>query len=60
MRWIKRRDASPPPDKRVLVFSPSYRDGDAMRFRVVEGQFFEITTEATHWAHLSAPINDQD
>jgi len=60
MRWIDRRDASPPEDKKVLIFSPAYPEGDSMRYRVLDGEFFKLMTDATHWAYLNAPVEDQD
>lgn len=60
MRWIDRRDASPPEGKQVLIFSPAYREDEPMRFRIIEGQFFKLMTEATHWAYLVAPVEDHD
>lgn len=58
MQWIERKDASPPPGKQILAFTPSYREG--MRFRVIDGNDFRILTDATHWTYISAPVDDQD
>ena len=45
---------------RVLVFSPVYPEGHEMRYRLMDGQFVRISTEATHYAHLTPPDGAED
>lgn len=58
MNWINRKICMPPDRERVLTFSPLYEEDHPMRFRITEGQFFRIMTDATHWATLEAPDKD--
>jgi hypothetical protein len=39
----------------MMVFSPVYPEGDPMRFRILDGQFFRLSPGATHWAILESP-----
>ncbi len=55
MKWIPRDGKLPPKGGRILVFSPIYPEGDALRFRILDSEFFCIATDATHWALLEAP-----
>jgi len=43
----------PPIGIRILAFSPVYPPGDVMRHRMMDSQFFRISTEATHWIDVS-------
>ena len=54
MNWINRKDAMPEYDKRVLVFSPLYKNQE-MRFRIMNGEFLKWAIEATHWTYLTEP-----
>lgn len=54
MQWIARVERLPPSDARVLVFSPE-SGGSDLGYRIMGGEFFCISTDATHWAELSAP-----
>ena len=53
--WISREIEMPPPDTRILVFSPEYSEDNQMRFRICDSQFFRISSDATHWALLEGP-----
>jgi hypothetical protein len=55
MKWIPREGKLPPKYARILVFSPCYNDGDSMRYRVMDSDFFCLATDATHWALLEPP-----
>ena len=45
---------------RVLAFSPVYPEGNEMRYRLMDAQFVRISTEATHYAHLTPPAGAED
>jgi hypothetical protein len=55
MVWVSKKEKMPPEGRRILVFSPVYSEGDPMRFRILDGQFFRISPGATHWAILESP-----
>jgi hypothetical protein len=55
MQWFTRDDKLPPKNTKILVFSPIYPEGDSLRFRVLDSEFFCIATDATHWTELVAP-----
>jgi hypothetical protein len=55
MKWNDREVEAPPEGTQILIFSPAYPEGDSMRFRTMDSQFFKLVTEATHWAQLEAP-----
>ena len=40
------------PDKRTLVFDPTYPVEDSMRWRIVNAQFVDIMDSVTHWVFL--------
>ena len=49
------RDVKPPENTRIAVFSPEYAVGDAMRLRIIDSNFFKLTTEALYWAIVPEP-----
>ena len=58
--WIDRNDEMPGEEllkkgSRILIFSPVYPEGNGMRYRVAESQFFKFMADATHWALLIGP-----
>jgi len=59
MYWYKRTDPNPrsypPIAGRILVFSPEYPEGDPMRVRMIDAQFWVHTKDATHWTHIIEP-----
>lgn len=52
IEWIEIKDRLPNNKDRVLVFSPVFEWGHPNRYRVMEGQFVRICTEATKWISL--------
>jgi hypothetical protein len=54
MDWVSREDKLPRRGRRVMIFSPCYKK-EADRFRLVDGEFVRICTDATHWTYLSGP-----
>ncbi len=58
MNWINRKICMPPVGERILVFFPEYREGHPDRIRILDSMFYEIRTEATHWATLEAPSDE--
>ena len=44
------------PEGRVLTFSPCYEQGDAMRWRIMDGQFVRICKEVELWAYLESTL----
>jgi hypothetical protein len=60
MKWIPREGKLPPKDTIILAFSPCYPEGNPMRFRILDSQFFCIATDATHYATLDAPAHNVD
>ncbi len=57
MKWFPRDGKQPPKNTQILVFSPCYAEGDSMRFRTLDSQFFCLATDATHWTLLEAPAD---
>lgn len=58
MNWIKKEDQLPERGKKVLVYSPVYKNvNDNMLFRIIDGQFINITNEVKYWAYLEEPSN---
>ena len=57
MEWIARDEELPPEGIKILIFSPEYPEGNPMRFRTIESQFFRQLTDATHWARLIGPVD---
>ena len=55
MNWIARKERMPPEGVQILVFSPNYPEGNSMRFRTLDSQFYQMTTDASHWTVLEAP-----
>lgn len=45
-------DKLPDDSDRVLAFSPVYKWGDPVRYRLLEGQFVKICREITKWISL--------
>lgn len=55
LEWKQRDDQLPPEGYRILAYSPAYEENHPMRFRILDSQFFRISTEATHWAFIPGP-----
>lgn len=47
-----------PKTGRALFYSPIYKSGDPMRFRLADCQFSHLLKEATHWAELKEPSSE--
>jgi hypothetical protein len=45
---------------RILTFSPIYPKGHEMRFRIMDARFFNISSEATHFAILEPNPTGQE
>ena len=57
MKWFSLEHVEPTEtDGYILIFSPCYPEDHTMRFRVIDSEFFRITTDATHWARLESPV----
>lgn len=41
--------------KRILCFSPVYKEDDPMRFRIIDSQFLKISKDVTKWQYLNPP-----
>lgn len=54
IKWRSRLKEVPPEGtkKQVLAFSPAYPVGDAMRYRLLDGQFVGICKEVTRWIYV--------
>lgn len=52
---ISIKEQLPPTGVIILVFSPEYKEGDPMRFRIIESQFLRICIDVTHWSYLIEP-----
>jgi len=48
--WVSRRLL--PNGGRVLAFSPAYKIGDPMRYRVLDAGFISLTIDVTYWLYL--------
>ena len=46
---------SPEEKWRILVFSPCYEKGHAMRIRIIEGQFLKYCSDVEYWAYPHEP-----
>ena len=58
MEWIKKEDQLPEKGRKVVIYSSAYNGGNRdMLFRIIDGQFINITNEVTHWAYLEDPPN---
>ena len=59
--WWHRDRKKPKADdkRRILVLSPAYPEGDPMRIRMIDAQFFEISKDATWWAYIFEPRIDE-
>ena len=56
--WVSRNIL--PDSGRVLAFSPIYKVGDPMRYRVLDAQFIGISTDVTYWLDLNAIEPNED
>jgi hypothetical protein len=52
--WRDRSDKSYYNEKRILIFTPCYED-ITMRWRLIDSQFMDLCTEASHWKKLDEP-----
>ena len=52
--WRDRSDKSYYNEKRILIFTPCYED-ITMRWRIIDSQFMDLCTEASHWKKLDEP-----
>ena len=52
--WRDRSDKSYCNEKRILIFTPCYED-ITMRWRIIDSQFMDLCTEASHWKKLDEP-----
>ena len=52
--WRDRSDKSYYNEKRILIFTPCYED-ITMRWRLIDSQFMDLCTEASHWKKLDDP-----
>lgn len=57
LKW-QTMDLCPDSEKRILIFSPCYKEDNPMRIRIVNSQFAKICTDATHWAYIPEPENE--
>ena len=48
-------DVAPDIGRRILTFSPIYND-ENQQFRIVDSQFWNIISGATHWRYINPPI----
>ena len=55
LHWKKRGETLPEHGKRILIFSPEYKEGDPQRVRFIDSQFWEICTDALFWTEVSEP-----
>ena len=55
LRWFKRGEKEPPENKRIVVFSPIYEEGDNFRIRLIDSQFWKISEDAKYWAEVIEP-----
>lgn len=56
MKWINVDKEQPKDNKRILIYSPDYKDIDgAMLFRIIDSKFLKIITDAKYWTYLSPP-----
>jgi len=58
LKWEKKSDYLPTPDKRVLIFSHCYSKENPMRMRIVDADFVKICTDVTHWAYIPEPLTE--
>ena len=53
--WRDRSDKSYYNEKKILIFTPCYED-ITMRWRIIDSQFMDLCTEASHWKKLDEPV----
>lgn len=53
--WWNRREKMPNLGERILIFSPVYSEGEEMRIRIIDSQFFSISLDAEWWAYIPIP-----
>ena len=41
--------------KRILVLSPMYKENDPFRIRLIDSQFYHLSTDAEWWADAPIP-----
>jgi hypothetical protein len=49
MKTLNDRSTLPSSGQRVLCFSPTYQEGDVMRWRVMDGGFVGMRKEVEGW-----------
>lgn len=53
--WWNRKEQMPDKGKRILVLSPMYEENDPFRIRLIDSQFYELSTDAEWWAYVPVP-----
>ena len=52
LTWYRRSHSIPAVTRRILIFCPNYPEDSDMRYRIIDSQFWNHMSEATHWAEL--------
>ncbi len=53
--WYHRDHYLPPDGRRILVMSPKYHHKDPFKIRLIDSQFFSISSDAEWWAFIDFP-----
>jgi hypothetical protein len=53
--WYHRNKERPHEGNRIIVYSPCYADTDPMQLRIIDSQFYSISTDAEWWAYVNCP-----
>jgi hypothetical protein len=53
--WYNRKEKMPEVGKRILVLSPMYKENDPFRIRLIDSQFYHLSTDAEWWADVPIP-----
>ena len=55
LQWWNRKEKMPEHGHRILVESPMYDDNDPFRVRLMDSQFYKLSTDAEWWAYVTSP-----
>jgi len=56
--WYHRDISTPEKGHRILVYSPMYEIDDPFRIRILDSQFYHLSTDAEWWAYINEPQLD--
>ncbi len=54
--WYHRNEKMPLDGNRILVYSSEYSHKDPFKVRIIDSQFYKISTDAEWWAYINLPL----